>query len=384
MRSTPHRLPGLLALTLAAALACSPAQAQERTSGLRDLLAHFPAEIMESEEWADILYSDLQAARIGVSRDAETLAEAMFGDDRFVAPYMRSMGLPYDMVQGMSFGFSGEWTEIVGFLPRDIAQSLSYAAPPDQLAIIEMAESADFDAIAGALRTTGYTPEQRGDWNVLWYIEEDYRMNLADRDPRNPFGGHLGRSSRVALLEPLLAYSPAWPRIEAVTGGVDRSALELPAVLALLAVVDDPRHGEGRLVNVAFLTEQQPAEMRDGAPIPGVGIPAWELGLFADLSTGAVDTALAAFVYADAKTAGEAAAAIETVWSDTTLYGFHPSLSESGMPEIHVTGDGADQAVVVISIEREMTGDADTVYNLAYRAFYTGMISGELPVFGHP
>jgi len=382
MRAPPSRLAGLLAMSVAAALAAAPAQAQERTAGLRDLLAHLPAEVMESEEWADILYSDLQAARIGVSRDAETLAQAMFGDDQFIAPYMRVMGLPYDMVPNMSHGFDGEWEEVIGFLPRDIAQSLSYAALPDQLAIMEMAESADFEAIAGALQATGYTREPRGDREVLWYIEEDYQMNLAERDPRNPFGGHLGRSSRVALLEPLLVYSPAWPRIDQVTGGVERSALELPAVQALLAAIDDPRHGEARLVNVAFLTEQQPAAMRNGEPIPGVGIPAWELGMFADLSTGAVDLALAAFVYADAKTAGEAASSIETVWNDTTLYGFHPALRENGMPEIYVTGDGADLAVVVVSIEREMTGEADVVHNLPFRAFYSGMISGELPVFG--
>jgi len=378
----------LSAATLAACLLLTPgAEAQQRSDGLRALLNHVPATLFETGEWADITYTDLGAARVGVARDAETMMAALF-DDRYVGHYLRAMGLSPDMNNSIYLGLSGEWQPVVGFNPQDLVRSLSWVAPPDQFSVLELAPTVDFAAVEAALQANDYSGEDRGDWTVLWWGETDYMIDLQARDQANPFGGNLGRSSRLALQAPFVASAPAWPLIDAVTGGIDRPAAELPALDALLAEVDDPRFGEARLVNLMVLPIQQEASPDPSAtpstPAQAISIPRWEMGLFADISTGTVDYALAAFAYDDAKDAGAAAETIETAWSDPQSPGFHEAHRDSGSGAIHVTDAGGGWRVVALVIERPMAGVADAPSNRPYRTLIDGLLRGDLPVFGLP
>ncbi|MEQ9815553.1 MAG: hypothetical protein RLO50_22465 [Azospirillaceae bacterium] len=372
----------LLAATITACLALTPAAgAQQRSDGLRAMLAHLPAELFETGEWADIYYTDIGAARVGVARDAEMMLEAMI-EDGYVGHYMRAMGLPHEMTSSFGLGLDGQWQPLIGFGPQDIARSLTWAALPAQISLLEMASTADFDVMAETLQANDYTAEERGDWTMLWWGEDDMRINLDALNPANPFGGRLGRSSRLALQAPYLSYAPAWPLIDRVVGGPDRTAADLPALSALLDVLDDQRFGETRLVNVMVLPVQLADVEMPGAPPAELGIPRWRVGLFADLSTGTTDHGIAAFAYDSAKDASDAAAAIEAAWNDPGSPGFHEAHRTAGTGTVYVTSAGDGVSVAVLAIERDMAGIEDMPYNLPYRRFVDGQMRGDLSIFG--
>src|SRR5690606_28795459 len=104
-----------------------------------------------------------------------------------------------------------------------IDRALSYGVPPGMVMLIDV--DYDADSIAAALGARDF--EQRDVNGVtVWHRYDDFQINLASREPADPFNGQLGGAARVALLPSpsYLVYSASWPPVEAaIATAVDES-----------------------------------------------------------------------------------------------------------------------------------------------------------------
>lgn len=376
-------------LLLVLLLSSSWAHAQDRADRLAELMAYVPASLLRPEPGLGVYFHDIGAARIAVSRTPTAMLDAALSDRMLMSAFLRFATMPGDMAGSVALGVGGEWQSRVGFGPDRIAAMLTVEDLPTQLTLLQMRDSADLTAAKRALLALGYESLQMGEWTAVWQ-GEDFAMDLSQRDSANPFGGRLGRSARIATDESVLAYSPSWAPIEAVVDGPNPSLSDLPTIAGLLDALNDPRFGDAFVVQATVLPVPWPSfdpsgdTRLDGVPAqdPTVGLPPWQIGMLADLSTGAVDYAIAAIVYSDRATAESVAEPLLTSWRDQRSHDADATFAEltGGTAETYIVGDGP--SVLVLVIERSMVDDEDTQRNLAYHALMNAYFRGDLSILG--
>jgi hypothetical protein len=161
--------------------------------------------------------------------------------------------------------------------------------------------------VGPALLANGYAEETR-DGVTAWARGEDYEINRAFFNMANPFGGDMGRSSRVALEGDLLVQSAGWPLLLDVLGTeIPKGHPDLPAFAARL---DSPEWGAAQLLQAAVLPHQFDLATGRG------GMPPWRVGLLADMGTGNEAVALALFSYGSRAEAEVAAKHIDKSWDE--------------------------------------------------------------------
>jgi hypothetical protein len=151
------------------------------------------------------------------------------------------------------FGLGGETPELVGFDLFEIDQELNYGTPPEASQLFR--GDFDLDAIRSAYEARGYTQEAR-EGAELWCSEDGceagMNLNLAMRNPANPFGGELGRAQPLLIAGSALISSPSDDMIEehiAVAQGERRSLGDTPEYQAAVNAMTT----DGVLLQAAFL-----------------------------------------------------------------------------------------------------------------------------------
>jgi len=278
-----------LVLALSAVLLPLPATAQTVTAALRTAWAGIPA--VPAGQRVEIGFGDLAAARaLDVAAVAGALADPAWLQLRALPPGPWQQAVGHD--------FDDPWRAAVGFGPGDVLQMASLSAPPVQALIIDLAPGAGA-AVAPALAARGYVEATQGGLTA-WALGEDLGIDLAARDPGDPFDGGLGRSSRVHLAGDRLRQAVAWPVLAALPGTGDHALPRVPEAAALLDALDQIK-GAGVLVGAVLWTDAgglgltDPLAVVTGAAPPPPGPPAaWGMALFADLSDGPRSTGVLA------------------------------------------------------------------------------------------
>lgn len=179
----------------------NPAFTQEDLIGFSDFRAQAATRsgAQDYDSW-----EDFQAAR-----EAEDPAA------RLLLNSWGMSGLPNIMNYLHSAG--SDIPEMVGFDFFDIDAAMSFGRPPNQVHLYQ----GDFNArlINAALTSNGYTAK-RLDGFSYWCAEAGCdtgsRVNPAEIQPANLFGGDLGRRFPVALLDSYIAASPNDANVETI------------------------------------------------------------------------------------------------------------------------------------------------------------------------
>ncbi|VDC32670.1 hypothetical protein [Pseudogemmobacter humi] len=222
----------------------------------------------------------------------------------------RRLSRPFGAEQ-MGPGLEGRWAERVSFGPGDILRYVVIEAAPEAGAILELGPGKGKD-VARALSQTGYTQAVRKDISVWWRGETDLAIDLAARNPADPFGGLVGKSARIAIRGDRLYYAAAWPMLEALTGGGGEPVGHPDLAEALAAL---PVAGGALAVQALLLNAQGDLS---AAP-PGTGLPPWRIGLIIDLFDQGQDLIAAVFSFDTAPMAAQAAERMRRIWDEFPL-----------------------------------------------------------------
>ncbi len=322
-------------LALILALAAAPALAQDRASILAAQLDTVPATALALFDGTpDIDFGDLSAAA-RVTAKAPDGALPIYGTPLGTADRAAIPGLA-DVI-----GLADGWPATVGFALGDLRAWSELALPPERLTIIDTGAT-PAASVTDTLLATGYAAADRA--YPAWFRgAEDYAIDLANRDPANPFGGRLGQSSRVTFVGPFLLHSPGWPLIDAVMAAGD-SLADRPDIAALLTSLDALPPDSGALITARLMLDP----LRFGPAPAGPTLPPWSAALIADLSDGNTATVAIALSYATRDLAKSAATTLHTRWNDTPLAQGGETLAiRSGTNlSVKVTGTGPFVALV--------------------------------------
>lgn len=228
-------------------------------------------------------------------------------------------------------------SEQVGFGFFDIDRAIVFDNPPQMGAVLE----GDFnsDAIAAAFAARDYA-EETIEGLTVWCPNADcdgQRVDLANINPANPFGGRLGRSEPLAILSPtLLGQSPSFDTLSAIiaTSTGERASLaDSPEFIAVAEAISDA----GSVVQAMFVS---PIHTLSSPPDPALlleaasdedarttlearfnesgSLPFYWLVAFGDVSTNTEEIALITLAYSNAEVAQSAGDALKSAFETTT------------------------------------------------------------------
>lgn len=310
------RLSLLIALLLALLPGASAlAQDDPPSSPLLALLAGVPEDALPADSgWATVRYADYaalyEAEGIAALRDAGDL-DALMNDVPLPGMLMRLIAGPEALNYLLTS--TGQMAGAVGFeWLLDVDRSLEFGGPPD----VGLLLSGDLDAaaIGAALQARDFSQADVSGVTV-WHRFDDLAVSIADRDPADPFGGHLGAAARIALLPGALANARSWPLINSIIGaaqGAQPSLADDAAYRALAGAITAP---DGLLIQALFFdgaalgaVAGDPASLGVALPAADLGpLPPYALAVLADRQEGNDQVHLIGLVYPDAPTAQAAA-----------------------------------------------------------------------------
>jgi len=381
--------PRAVVLVLLVLLWSGATAAQPRTDQIAGLMAYIPATVLTPSPSLEIYFHDVAAAERAVARSPAALAQDLLSGAPLARAYRRLYGLGGDVGEAVPAGLRGEWESRVGFGPDRISAMLHLYQLPAQMVVLQLAAAQDLIAAKQALMDGGYEARQLDAWSALWR-GEDMAIDLEARDPANPFGGQLGRSARLASDGSALLYAPAWGPVEAVAEWTGATLADLPNVEILLEVLDDQRWGNASLVQAMFWPVPWPAfdptasviARDDVSELPDAGLPPWQLGVLADLSTRETDYTVVGLVYSDRATAEALVQPLLDAWQGQRSSVTDETFAElaGGMAETYVVGDSP--AALVLTIESPIDEMDVALRNRAHHAFMTGYMRGDLSFLG--
>jgi hypothetical protein len=218
-------------------------------------------------------------------------------------------------------------SDVVGFeLLVDMDRSIEYGTPP-QVGWVLSGEF-DADAIGTALSGRGF--EQRDVSGVtVWHRFDDEMIDLNAVEPLDPFGGQLGASARIAVMDGYLANARYWQMIEDIIAAAQGSMPSLADDPAYAALAEIITAGDGLLLQALFFNgidlamavppDQESQDEGEQAETPAEDygqLPPFGQTVLADRQEGQDQVHLLGLMYGDSamaqQAADEVAARIET------------------------------------------------------------------------
>ena len=248
----------LLALAIGASSAV-PAMTQDGWTGLTTALGSVPDTLDVRQQlvsWID--YGALLGSRDGAAHPAsmEALLAQLDADDPAARLWLAALnGAASGSGRLLRYLLNGgpEWPRLVGFDFTDVHSELAFGQPPGDGIVLQ----GEFDParIGAALSARDFTTTDAGPFS-LWCrsdgCNKGLKLDIADRDPADPFGGELGRRQPLAVSEGTLLSSAA---IETVDGMLDATRGARPSLAddPSYATVAEALAGEGTLVQATFV-----------------------------------------------------------------------------------------------------------------------------------
>ncbi len=367
-------------------------------SPLLDMLARVPDTELVRGTAPVVSYVDYSAVssmrEVGLITET-AIAERTDADSLWMAALMgvaSGPDLSYWVVQ------IGAMDALVGFSWLDVQRAMVFGTPPSMGTLLE----GDFepDAITAAFTARGYNSFTEGDASILCPpdgCDTGQMLNLANRDPANPFGGHLGRSEPVALLpDGVIANSPNY----------DEMLVEILAAQSdnLASLADDPHYiaAVGAVERLGTLRQAQffaPESVNSYGRTPGDpdaaafgDLPDYRLFVLADTVADGQEITSLALVYDDAETAKSAAAVLDmrlplvvSLARNQTLLDI--VVERGGQPDAAYVVKVGDYSVVLLTIRNPLPSntqqDVDGVMRFLpsgqiFQVFITGIYRRDL------
>lgn len=360
-----------LALSLVIA---TPTLAEERSARFVEMMGMLPGSVVSNRSAVTPEFFDFEVA----ARVVAAVASARPGEVR--ADARRILTGPFaELPEG------SDWTATVGFNAGDLRAAALVREPPDsRLALLLAAGVAP--RVAPALVANGYTASEDHGLPAFWRGAKDFGMDLGARNPDDPFGFPLPKSSRIALVGDVLLQSASWPGLGSLVAATGPS----PTVLALGRALDLPGWGDRALVQGIIFSD--PASFNTGIrlddsltpeTVPPGAVPYWSNLLLADLSDGQSDLTLVVLLYTARSDAETAAQALEAGWGAAVLPSFgDKTLAEAvGTGAATVAGDGPFLAIYAIETAPDVSAPG-MLRNRGYHVLLNAAFMRDLPLLG--
>lgn len=222
----------------------------------------------------------------------------------------------YDIVSDYVLGYDqSEWLDKVGFDASHIDQIVQFRAPPIRSLWINLRPGSGA-AVGPALLARGYQDSNIGGQPAFVLGEEDFAIDLRDRDNGDMFRGDLDQAARVVVRGDLVTASTSTPFLADTVDGQRPVLLDQPEVQQILAALDSVED-RGVLLKAYLITDTLTLF---GGSFPGDTVPVgpWTFGMLAEYSDGASATAVLAMAFVDDGSAARGAENLRTSWADFT------------------------------------------------------------------
>ncbi|QQS10807.1 MAG: hypothetical protein IPK81_14335 [Rhodospirillales bacterium] len=151
-------------------------------------------------------------------------------------------GLPMAVAVAREPAGAPQFEELFGVKLEAMTFHTETGAPPENLHHVEFAPGSA-PRIAAALERRGFARETLGR-HTVFAKGDDNAVDIAGRQPADPFGGHLGLSQRVLPRDGASVVTRAWPTMHAAIAAIDGK--RDPAVVALAATIPPLREAVGK------------------------------------------------------------------------------------------------------------------------------------------
>jgi len=306
---TMTRLAPMLALALVAG---APALAEN--SNLRAALSVLPDTVFSGLTPDVARYVDLAAlaeAHDGVL-GREALARALMGGG--IRP-----------AEALAVGTAEGFGEKAGIDAAALAFVAGMGQPPEAVSIWGLVDETAATTAFASLSERGFEELPSG----MIANGEPGVMNLAGRDPADPWRGTMGQASvvarsgptllqanNVAVLEPLLADGPS--ALDTPVGKTILAAMEAQEGAVLQVAFLGPWHGLSGRIDPAILAGKTPEEARtaleEAVAASPVSLPLWQGAALADVKTPEGAALILALAYTDCPEAQAAAEGAAELW----------------------------------------------------------------------
>jgi hypothetical protein len=175
---------------------------------LLDLLSLVPDTLTVREGTPLISFANFRSAVADSPSQPQTREDfaAMQDEERqsWFAALRRLRSGPTDLLQ-YALPMIETMPELLGFEWFDIDAALSYGTPPRMGMLLTVADSSE--ALAEHLRSREFE-ETTFEGVTIWQRQADGQVNIARREPGDPFVGPLGMAARIAVLPEHLLDDP--------------------------------------------------------------------------------------------------------------------------------------------------------------------------------
>ena len=379
-----------LALALALALPAT-AQAETRSERFVDLMGRLPASVFANRSATLPAFADLEAARIVLTRLAET-GQFTLSDSGL---FFRVGPAPFRDIYP-----DADWTSTLGFSKEDLqaAAITNDSSIPATVLLLAPGVTATLGPV---LLANGYADDDTHGFPAWWRLAEDGAMDLSLRNGYDPFASPIPYSSRIALSGDILLQSQTWPVLQEMMAQTGTNA-----VLATMGqVLDAPDWTDHLLVRATVFSDpimfvpRLPLTLvpQDTLPTvedvakemqamkPARSVPYWSNLLLADLSNGTSDLTLVVLIYPAQSDAQLATDILNEDLGGTVPLGANDTTVEqmAGPGRAMVMGSGPYAAVYVIETAPKALAPG-LAGNHGYDRMTALLMRSGLPIFGPP
>jgi hypothetical protein len=362
----------MLRLAAAFAIIAAPLHAQGIGAALATHLDRIPVTALSLfTDAPSFEFGDLSAAARAVSAPPE--GAFPFYGDAIGAGVRASIG---ELSDSLLPDLMRNWPMTVGFAISDVKTWSSLSMPPERLVVFGL-ESAVLPAMTEVLIANGYVATDAQGFPALFVNDVDYGIDFGARDPANPFGGNLGRASRLTVAGDMLVHSPGWPMITTVMTDMGPSLADRPDIAALVASLDALPESDHALVTASLALDPLRFSLAVMPDASG-GVPPWSAALFADLSDGRTETVAIGLSYPTHDLAKSAAQAMARHWQTSPIPAWGDTLAALTDAPLSVGVAGEGPFVALAYAETPTTLQGGLVVNSGYALLLQTLYMGQL------
>jgi hypothetical protein len=272
-----------------------------------------------------------------------------------------------------------EWPAVVGFDFFDVDRLLSFGVPPEDAIVL----GGRFEpaAIVAAHEARGFSGTDQGETTLICSeagCDEGFAMDMAGREPADPFGGMMGRKQPLVVSGDALLSSASFEVITAMQAAADGSAgslAEAPEVIAAVAALTDDA-----ILRQAALASRDLIGGTGSADAPA--LPPYDMLLFADTATSTEQIAHVVLVYPSIEDANAAAEALPLRMAEVGAGGrsgsIRTQLENAGLTAADISvleaPDGVG-ATVDVALHAPLAGADETSMDSPSSGLYARLIS---------
>ncbi|MBY6264293.1 hypothetical protein EI613_20555 [Azospirillum sp. 412522] len=313
----------ILAVASSILMTCTAAHSAEKpTAKLESALRKVPASVTTNGDPMPVVFLDVGAL--------PKTPDGALGDKALMRIRFAQQLRP---LEALGYGGPGDWQEKAGIDFDRISYFAAFGPQDARIDYWGLADAGVAAKLMDTLKTNNFGEVSASP--LIISNGEPRAINLANRDPKNPWSGSMGKTSAVMAMDAVVAQASAAADLTALAGG-KASMTDTEAVIVALHGLDavaretestiiqagvftpligmaagDPEITQGANPNATQLTEK----MQQLTQQSQAGLPVYAGGVVADLNSASGAALAFSLAYANCDDAKKALADLEARWT---------------------------------------------------------------------